>query len=120
MKKIKYLLNDNGLVLIAVPNHKCFDQEYYGKYWAGWDVPLHLWHFDKESMRKLSKKYGFEITSIHPLYFDSFYVSLLSSKYKYKSTKLVQAFFIGLYSNLIAKLKTGEYSSLIYVLKKVV
>ena len=120
MKKIKYLLNDKGIVLIAVPNHKCFDQEYYGKYWAGWDVPLHLWHFDKESMRKLSKKYGFEITSIHPLYFDSFYVSLLSSKYKYKSSRPVQSFLIGLYSNLIAKLKTGEYSSLIYVLKKVI
>ena len=120
MKQIKYLLNDKGLLIIAVPNHKCFDQKYYGKYWAGWDVPLHLWHFDKESMRKLSKKYGFEISSIHPLYFDSFYVSLLSSKYKYKSSKLAQAFFVGLYSNLMAKLKTGEYSSLIYVLKKAI
>lgn len=120
MKQIKYLLNDKGLLIIAVPNHKCFDQKYYGKYWAGWDVPLHIWHFDKESMRKLSKKYGFEISSIHPLYFDSFYVSLLSSKYKYKSSKLAQAFFVGLYSNLMAKLKTGEYSSLIYVLKKAI
>ena len=118
MKKIKSLLNDNGIVIIAVPNHKCFDQKFYGKYWAGWDVPLHLWHFDKKSMQKVSEKYGFRISSIYPLYFDSFYVSLLSSKYKYKSYKLVQAFFIGLYSNLIAKLKTGEYSSLIYVLKK--
>ena len=118
MKKIKSLLNDKGIVIIAVPNHKCFDQKFYGKHWAGWDVPLHLWHFDKESMQKLSKKYGFKISSIHPLYFDSFYVSLLSSKYKYKSSKLVQAFLIGLYSNLIAKFKTGEYSSLIYILKK--
>ena len=118
MKKIKGLLNDNGIVIIAVPNHKCFDQKFYGKYWAGWDVPLHLWHFDKDSMLKLSNKYGFEISSIHPLHFDSFYVSLLSSKYKYNSSKLIQSFFIGLYSNLIAKFKTGEYSSLIYVLKK--
>ncbi len=118
MKKIKDLLNDKGILIVAVPNHKCFDQKFYGKHWAGWDAPLHLWHFDKESMRKLSNKYGFEISSIHPLYFDSFYVSLLSSKYKYKSSKLVQSFLIGLYSNLIAKFKTGEYSSLIYVLKK--
>ena len=118
MKRIKSLLNDKGIVIIAVPNHKCFDQKYYGKHWAGWDVPLHLWHFDKESMLKLSKKYGFKISSIHPLYFDSFYVSLLSSKYKHNSSKLVQSFLIGLYSNLIAKFKTGEYSSLIYVLKK--
>ncbi len=120
MTKIRCLLNNKGVLIIAVPNHKCFDQKFYGKHWAGWDVPLHLWHFDKESMQKLSKKYGFEVSSIHPLYFDSFYVSLLSSKYKYKSSKLIQAFFIGLYSNLIAKFKTGEYSSLIYVLKKVV
>ena len=120
MKRIKSLLNDKGIVIIAVPNHKCFDQKYYGKHWAGWDVPLHLWHFDKESMLKLSKKYGFKISSIHPLYFDSFYVSLLSSKYKYNSSKLVQSFLIGLYSNLIAKFKTGEYSSLIYILKKIV
>jgi len=118
MKKIKNILNDNGIVIIAVPNHKCFDQKFYGKHWAGWDVPLHLWHFDKESMLKVSNKYGFEISSIHPLYFDSFYVSLLSSKYKYNSSKLFQSFIIGLYSNLIAKFKTGEYSSLIYVLKK--
>ena len=118
MKKIKSLLNDNGIVIIAVPNHKCFDQKFYGKHWAGWDVPLHLWHFDKDSMLKLSNKYGLEISSIHPLYFDSFYVSLLSSKYKHNSSKLVQSFIIGLYSNLIAKFKTGEYSSLIYVLKK--
>ncbi len=118
MKKIKSLLNDNGILIIAVPNHKCFDQKFYGKHWAGWDVPLHLWHFDKESMLKLSNKYGFEISSTHPLYFDSFYVSLLSSKYKYNSSKFVQSFIIGLYSNLIARFKTGEYSSLIYVLKK--
>jgi len=118
MKKIKGLLNNNGILIVAVPNHKCFDQKFYGKHWAGWDVPLHLWHFDKESMYKLSKKYDFKISSIHPLYFDSFYVSLLSSKYKYNSTKLVQSFIIGLYSNLIAKFKTGEYSSLVYVLKK--
>ena len=72
------------------------------------------------SLLKLSNKYGLQISSIHPLYFDSFYVSLLSSKYKYNSSKLVQSFIIGLYSNLIAKFKTGEYSSLIYVLKKAV
>ena len=120
MKKIKSLLNDKGIVIIAVPNHKCFDQKFYGKHWAGWDVPLHLWHFDKESMQKLSKKHNFVISSIYPLYFDSFYVSLLSSKYKYSSSRPIQAFLIGLYSNLIAKFKTGEYSSLIYVLKKAI
>ena len=119
MKTIKKLLNDKGILVIAVPNHKCFDQKFYGKYWAGWDAPLHLWHFDKESMQKLAKKYGFRISSIHPLYFDSFYVSLLSSKYKYKSTKIIEAFFVGLYSNLHAKFKSGEFSSLIYVLKKI-
>ncbi|MBH07787.1 MAG: methyltransferase [Flavobacteriales bacterium] len=118
MRKIKNLLNDKGFLLVAVPNHKCYDQKFFGKYWAGWDVPLHLWHFDKNSMQKLSKLYGFEIFRIHPLYFDSFYVSLLSSKYKHGTYSYIQAFLIGLYSNLVAELKTGEYSSLIYILRK--
>jgi hypothetical protein len=48
---------------------------------------------------------------------DAFYVSLLSERYAQKRTPLFSAFFKGLYSNLSA-LRSKEYSSLVYVLKK--
>ncbi|MNL73976.1 hypothetical protein D3C87_1995210 [compost metagenome] len=49
--------------------------------------------------------------------FDSFYVSLLSEQYKTGRKKWFSAFLIGLESNIKAQ-QNGEYSSLIYILKR--
>ena len=51
------------------------------------------------------------------MYFDSYYVSLLSEKYKNGKTNYIKAMYRGWLSNIQAK-STGEYSSLIYILKK--
>jgi hypothetical protein len=54
------------------------------------------------------------------MYFDSFYVSILSEKYLRGSATLfgyIRALTIGAYSN-IAALLTGNYSSLIYIIRK--
>jgi len=47
---------------------------------------------------------------------DAYYVSLLSNKLKTGSHRFLNSLWIGFLSNLKA-LKSGEYSSLIYVLK---
>jgi len=47
---------------------------------------------------------------------DAYYVSLLSNKLKTGSYRILNSLWIGFLSNLKA-LKSGEYSSLIYVLK---
>ncbi len=117
ISEIASRLNPDGALVIAVPNFKSFDAKYYGNHWAGYDVPRHLWHFSKTAIRKLFKKQGFKIVSIHPMRFDAFYVSMLSEKYKGNKFYLFSAFIIGLWSNVKA-LFTKEYSSLIYVLKR--
>ena len=48
MQQFKNLLKPNGILIVAVPNYKSDDASYYGKYWAAYDVPRHLWHFDKK------------------------------------------------------------------------
>ncbi len=116
--KISKLLSENGILIIAVPNYKSYDAKFYKKYWAAFDVPRHLWHFSKTSIQKLFSKKGIELVNTYPMIFDAFYVSLLSEKYKNGKQNLIKAFFIGLYSNFKA-LGTKEYSSLIYVLKRV-
>lgn len=113
---LKKHLNENGRLIIAVPNHKSYDAAYYGKYWAAYDVPRHLWHFSATSMHKLFNNFGMKIESTHPMKLDSFYVSLLSEKYKGNKLGFLNAIRIGLKSNAKA-MKTGEYSSLIYVIK---
>ena len=114
--QLKKLLKPNGVLIIAVPNYKSYDAEYYKEFWAAYDVPRHLWHFSKNSIQKIFSNINMNIEKILPMKFDSFYVSLLSEKYKNKKSKAVKAFFVGLKSNLKAK-KNGEYSSLMYIIK---
>ncbi|WP_044401179.1 class I SAM-dependent methyltransferase [Lacinutrix sp. Hel_I_90] len=112
----KRLLKPKGTLVIAVPNYKSHDAIFYKNFWAAYDVPRHLWHFSQTSIKALFKKEQMKVVETHPMVFDAFYVSLLSEKYKNKSMNLVRAFFVGLQSNLKAK-HSGEYSSLIYVIK---
>lgn len=114
---LKFLLNPGGTLIIAIPNYKSFDADYYGAHWAAYDVPRHLWHFSKTSITKLCSDNDLEVVRILPMYFDAFYVSLLSEKYKTGKMKLWKAFRTGFLSNYKAFFKTGEYSSLIYIIK---
>jgi SAM-dependent methyltransferase len=109
-------LNPGGMLVIALPNFKSYDSEYYEQYWAAYDVPRHLWHFSPRSIIKLFSPFKFQLIARKPLIFDSFYVSLLSEQYKNGKKRWLPAFFNGLKSNLKAR-KTGNYSSLIYILQ---
>lgn len=114
--ELKRLLKPTGTILIAVPNFKSFDAEYYGRFWAAYDVPRHIWHFSKTAIKKLFAEKEMELTDVLPMKFDSFYVSLLSEKYKTGKMNFIKAFFVGLKSNNNGK-ETNEYSSHIYVIK---
>lgn len=119
-KQIDFLKNHlkkNGILIIAVPNYKSKDAQIYKEYWAAYDVPRHLWHFSQKSIQLLFNEHNFKIIKTKPMYFDAFYVSLLSEKYKTGKMNLIKGVFNGLYSNISA-IKTGEYSSLLYVLKR--
>lgn len=117
MHKIISLLDDNGTLILALPNYNSLDSQYYKGYWAGLDVPRHLYHFSQKSIVQLAKSFGLNIVATHPMAFDSYYVSLLSEEYKNGNKNYLNAFMRGYMSNLAAK-KTNEYSSLIYVLSK--
>ena len=117
IEQLKNLLHENGRLVIAVPNHKSYDANYYKEFWAAYDVPRHLWHFSQNSISKLFSELNFKVEKTLPMKFDAYYVSLLSEKYKSGRMKPISAFYRGWLSNLKAK-STSEYSSLIYVLKK--
>ncbi|NTW23809.1 MAG: class I SAM-dependent methyltransferase [Lentimicrobium sp.] len=119
MSDIFRLLKDKGLAYIALPNHASHDAQYYNRYWAAWDVPRHLFHFDQKAFSLLATKHGFEIVSIRPMLFDAFYVSLLSEKYMSGKSSYPKAIRRGLISNMKARSGTKDYSSLIYIIKKI-
>ena len=116
VKTIQKLLKPNGRIVVAVPNFKSFDAEYFKNFWAAYDVPRHLWHFSQNSISKVFSKVQMESESTRPLVMDAYYVSLLSNKLKTGSYRILNSLWIGFLSNLKA-VRSGEYSSLIYVLK---
>ena len=116
LRELKRLLKPNGTILVAVPNYKSFDAKYYGRFWAAFDVPRHLWHFSKNSIKIIFAKHGFLLAQVLPMWFDAFYVSMLSEKYMNGKINFFNAFLVGLKSNLQAR-KTKQFSSQIYLLK---
>ncbi|MBK9285430.1 MAG: class I SAM-dependent methyltransferase [Sphingobacteriaceae bacterium] len=110
-------LNSDGVLVIAVPNYCSYDAKYYGEYWAAYDVPRHLYHFNLNSISNLLANHGFKLLQTKPMKFDSYYVSLLSEKYKSGRPSLIKAFLRGFISNLKAK-SASDYSSVIYTFKK--
>ena len=118
IENLKENLNKNGEIFVAIPNYKSHDSKYYGKYWAGYDLPRHLWHFTRESIYQIAKKTKFKIKKEKLLYLDSIYVSFLSEKNKANPFP----FFLGLTTGLLSVLRsffTRESSSLFFILKKI-
>jgi 2-polyprenyl-3-methyl-5-hydroxy-6-metoxy-1,4-benzoquinol methylase len=114
---LKRLITTNGTIIIAVPNFETYEENKFKEYWAAYDVPRHLYHFNKTSIKTLSKKHGLKIVKISPMWLDSFYISLLSNKNKFGRNKYLNSFITGLLSNIYAK-NLHNTSSLIYQIKK--
>ncbi len=117
MEEVHRLLKNNGYLIIAIPNLTSWDAGFYKTYWAGYDVPRHLYHFTPEAFQLFANKHNLQIIDILPLKLDSYYVSFLSEKYLKNNFQPIRAFWNGLRSNLASR-RTKNYSSLIYVLKK--
>jgi SAM-dependent methyltransferase len=115
-------LNPTGRLVIAVPNPESEDAKKFGKYWAAYDVPRHLYHFTKKAMTQLAGVHGFKVKHVTPMWFDSYYVSLLSSRYQHGQTKVPLSVWEGTLSNWKGRSSRGgqpNTSSLIYILVKI-
>ncbi|MEX2235019.1 MAG: class I SAM-dependent methyltransferase [Cyclobacteriaceae bacterium] len=120
ISRLKSHMNKNGTMFIAVPNLQSLDANRYGEYWAGYDVPRHLWHFSRATMRMLLSHHNLKLINVVPMRLDSYYVSLLSEKYKNGTngvTNMANAIIQGWRSNREAN-ATHEFSSLIYIARK--
>jgi 2-polyprenyl-3-methyl-5-hydroxy-6-metoxy-1,4-benzoquinol methylase len=118
VEKIENLLSLGGKVVIAVPNINSYDAKHFGKYWAAYDIPKHLYHFSRETLELLMKKHGIKLVEVLPMKFDAYYIGLLSTRNKYKEIKFVEGLMEGFKSNNWAKKNKHSYSSLTYIFSR--
>lgn len=114
LSEVERILKQDGVLIIAVPNMGSYDAKKYGPFWAAFDVPRHLYHFQKNTIEQLMLQFDLKLEKTLPMKFDAYYVSMLSEQYK--GGNIISAFLTGLKSNLKAS-KYG-YSSQIYIFKK--
>ena len=115
ISRLKAKLDNQGKLVIAVPNYQSFDAQHYKEYWAAFDVPRHLYHFSQDTMQLLFQKHDLKIIDRIPMKLDSFYVSLLSEKYLNGKNNYISSFINGYKSNIYAKKNNNNYSSMIYI-----
>jgi SAM-dependent methyltransferase len=117
MKQLYKILKPNGTLFIAVPNCDSWDAKHYGEFWDGYDVPRHLYHFNKKSFSLLMNNHGFAVVDIKPMPFDAPYISMRSEVHKGNSFEFVRGAAKGLASTVSA-LSSGNHSSLMFIVKK--
>ena len=121
LDQIDRLLAPGGTLFVAVPVRNAFDAVFYGEYWAAWDVPRHLYHFDRKTIRMVFEPKGFTCLGRRGLPFDSFYVSLLSEKYRNTlpaGFRHIRAMLIGMASNILGITGLKPWSSEVYIFRK--
>ena len=118
LSDIEKLLKPGGTCLIALPNSSSIDADYYRHYWAAFDVPRHLWHFDPATFRRFSGKTGLKFERQFVLPFDVFYISSLSEKYKGSKLPFIKGIIRASWFSFMSVFDRNRSSSVIYVLKK--
>lgn len=115
--QLQRLVKPFGRVIIALPNYKSFDGQFYKEHWAAYDVPRHLNHFNRITLSKIFKTSGLELVKMDKLKWDAYYITYLSEQYRHHSLPLVRGLYRGFISNCKAR-RSGEWSSLVYVFER--
>lgn len=111
-------LNNNGRLILALPNSNSTDAKMYDSYWAAYDTPRHLWHFTPKTIEQFAANRGFALEKKYRLPLDPFFNSMVSASYKKSFTFLPITVLKGLVAYLVSLFNIDKSSSLIYVFKK--
>jgi SAM-dependent methyltransferase len=116
--EIYRLLKPGGVCIMAMPNSSSYDAHHYGRYWAAFDVPRHLWHFNPSTFRRFADKAGFTTEGLLTLPLDLFYISILSEKYCGSRIPFIKGIVVAKIYTLASFFKKNRSSSIIYLLRK--
>lgn len=115
---IHRILKPGGVCLVALPNSGSPDAAHYKEFWAAYDVPRHLWHFNPATFRLFAEKAGFKLQELRSLPLDVFYISALSEKYKKSSLSFIKGMVRAKFYAIQTLFNKEKSSSVIYILKK--
>lgn len=74
-------MSKNGKLVLITPNSNARSRKLFGRYWGYWQVPVHINHFNEQSISKLLKQSGFKVIDTNSYGGDSlFFLSSLANR----------------------------------------
>ena len=64
--RLRELLTEKGVLIVAVLNCSSYDAKRYGEYWAAYDVPPSPLAFTPGTIQQLASRHGFIMAARHP------------------------------------------------------
>ncbi len=64
LKEAWRILDKSGYVVITVPNAGSLEARLFGRWWFPWELPRHLFHFEKATLSRMLEQAGFRIQRI--------------------------------------------------------
>jgi len=77
LRRIHKTLKEGGWIFFSVPNYESLDAKIFKEFWAGWDLPRHLYVFPQQTLREILHDIGFG--NIHTKCVSTSYDALLHS-----------------------------------------
>jgi 2-polyprenyl-3-methyl-5-hydroxy-6-metoxy-1,4-benzoquinol methylase len=68
LREIRRILIPGGLLVMSVPNFGCWERLVFGRFWRGLELPRHLQHFTRRSLRQLAQLTDFHVEQINDQY----------------------------------------------------
>jgi 2-polyprenyl-3-methyl-5-hydroxy-6-metoxy-1,4-benzoquinol methylase len=118
ISEISRLLKPGAVCIAALPNCSSCDAKYYDRFWAAWDVPRHLWHFNTHSFSLFAEKAGLSLEKLRSLPLDVFYISQLSEKYRGSAIPFLKGILKAIIFACLSVFNRQKSSSLVYIMRK--
>jgi SAM-dependent methyltransferase len=64
LRTLRRIVKPGGYLTGEVPTPRCFERWLFGRFWAGYHLPRHLYFFEAGHLRMLLKKAGFQVISV--------------------------------------------------------
>lgn len=124
IKQLKERLQENGILVLALPNLKSYDAQQYGSNWIAYDAPRHVSHFSPADLERLFSRFGFQIIACKTLFIDTWFNALFSWQLEAKAREKSNFFMgflkfktVALLSTIKETIDRFSSSSVIYILK---
>lgn len=108
LKEIYRILKPEGLALVYCPNAGSYFADFFGKYWQGWAIPLHFYHFTDRTIKDLVEGAGFKINRMRSVTPEYFFLYSLNQSIQNKGHRILSGLQkLGIFNNIFFRLSVA-------------